>query len=176
MTRPGEVTVKTRLQTITQALLKCHLKERLIQVERHLKQIDQAIMELIAQDDELLARLNILTSIPGISDITAFSMLIEMPELGQCPESRPHASQVWHRSQGSLVDGKVRNASEAADHSCAEQCMPALCTIRHDLAHKAKYQQLITAEKPAGRSDSHHTQARHYRQCSAARREKMVRK
>ena len=82
MTRPGEVTVKTRLQTITQALLKCHLKERLIQVERHLKQIDQAIMELIAQDDELLARLNILTSIPGISDITAFSMLIEMPELG----------------------------------------------------------------------------------------------
>jgi transposase len=144
------VTVKTRLQTTTQALLKRHLKERLIQVEKHLKQLDQAIMEMIAQDDELLARLEILTSIPGISDITAFSMLIEMPELGSmsgkqaaCLAGLAPISRQSGRWQGKE---RIRGGRPFLRRA---MYMPALCTIRHDLTHKAKYQQLIKAGKPA---------------------------
>ncbi|WP_299948619.1 transposase [uncultured Ruegeria sp.] len=77
------VTVRTREQTTTQKLLKRHLKERLAQVEKHLEQIDQAILDLVTQDAELTARFEILISIPGISKVTTFSMLIEMPELGE---------------------------------------------------------------------------------------------
>ena len=76
------VAVKTRMQTTMQSLLKRHLRERLVQVKRHLEQLDNAIKELISIDPLLLDRLNILKSIPGISDITATAVLIEMPELG----------------------------------------------------------------------------------------------
>jgi transposase len=38
--------------------------------------------EKVAQDEALSNKLAILTSIPGIAETTAFSMLIEMPELG----------------------------------------------------------------------------------------------
>ena len=58
------------------------LKERLAQVEKQLEQVYQTIMDLIANDERLIARFEILTSISGISKVTAFSKLIEMPELG----------------------------------------------------------------------------------------------
>lgn len=51
-------------------------------MEKQLEQIDQAILDLVAQDAQLTARFAILTSSPGISTVTAFSILIEMPELG----------------------------------------------------------------------------------------------
>ena len=38
--------------------------------------------EKVAQDETLSNKLAILISIPGIAETTAFSMLIEMPELG----------------------------------------------------------------------------------------------
>lgn len=76
------VAVRTRMRTTTQTLLKRLLKERLAQVEKHLEQLDSATMKLISDDEQFLERLNILKSIPGISDITATAMLVEMPELG----------------------------------------------------------------------------------------------
>ncbi len=66
------VAVKTRIQT----LLKRHLRERLAQVEKHLKQLDAAIKEAISANAQLIVKLNILKSIPGISDITAAAVLI----------------------------------------------------------------------------------------------------
>ncbi|WP_246811460.1 transposase [Mesorhizobium silamurunense] len=48
--------------------------------------IDQAIMRLIQADDNLKARFAILVSIPGISTVTAFTLIIEMPELGDLDE------------------------------------------------------------------------------------------
>jgi transposase len=50
--------------------------------EKHLKQLDAAIKEAISANAQLIVKLNILKSIPGISDITAAAVLIEMPELG----------------------------------------------------------------------------------------------
>jgi transposase len=144
------VAVRTRLQTTAQALLKRHLKERLIQVERQLQQVDRAIRELVSQDEQLRARFDILTSIPGISDVTAFSMLIEMPELGSmsgkqaaCLAGLAPISRQSGRWQGKERIRGGRTFLRRAMY------MSALCTIRHDLAHKSKYQQLIKAGKPA---------------------------
>ncbi len=57
------LTVKTRMQTTTQTLLKRHLRERLAQVEKHLEQVDQTIMDLLAKDEHLLTKYKILISI-----------------------------------------------------------------------------------------------------------------
>ncbi len=143
------VTVRTRMQTTTQTLLKRHLKERLAQVEKHLEQIDHAIMELVTQDEQLLARFEILTSIPGISKVTAFSMLIEMPELGTMSGKQAAclAGLAPISRQSGRWQGKERIQGGRAFFRRA-MYMPALCTIRHNLSSKKKYDQLIQAGKP----------------------------
>ena len=143
------VAVKTRLQTTTQKLLKRHQRERLLQIERHLVQLDSKIRDLIAQDEQILARFNILTSIPGISGITAFSMLIEMPELGSMTGKQAAclAGLAPISKQSGRWQGKERIQGGRAFFRRA-MYMPALCTIRHQLSAKKKYDQLINAGKP----------------------------
>lgn len=143
------VTVRTRMQTTTQKLLKRHLKERLAQVEKHLQQIDQAIRAMITEDDQLTARFDILTSIPGISTVTAFSMLIEMPELGEMTGKQAAclAGLAPISRQSGKWQGKERIQGGRAFFRRA-MYTPALCVIRHDLSAKKKYDQLVKAGKP----------------------------
>lgn len=143
------VTVRTRMQTATQPLLKRHLKERLAQVEKQLEQIDRAIMEMLAEDERLLEKFEILTSIPGISKVTAFSMLIEMPELGSTTGKQAAclAGLAPISRQSGRWQGKERIQGGRAFFRRA-MYMPALCTIRHNLTFKQKYNQLIKAGKP----------------------------
>ncbi|MEZ5675333.1 MAG: IS110 family transposase [Thalassovita sp.] len=143
------VTVRTRVQTTTHKLLKRHLKERLAQIEKHLEQIDQAILDLVSQDPELALRFDILTSIPGISKVTAFSMLIEMPELGEMngKQAACLAGLAPISRQSGKWQGKEHIQGGRAFFRRA-MYMPALCVIRHDLNAKRKYDQLVKAGKP----------------------------
>ncbi|MFT5969109.1 MAG: transposase [Yoonia sp.] len=143
------VAVKTRSQTTTQTLLKRHLKERLSQIERHLYQLDCRIMDLVAQDEQVLARFNILTSIPRISNITAFSMFLEMPELGSMTGKQAAclAGLAPISKQSGRWQGEERIQGGRAFFRRA-MYMPTLCTIRHQLSSKVKYDQLIKAGKP----------------------------
>lgn len=155
------VTVKTRMQTTTQALLKRQLKERLAQVVKHLEQVDRTIMDLLAKDELLIAKYEILTSIPplrhvnmpcraaGISKVTAYSMLIEMPELGTMSGKQAAclAGLAPISRQSGRWQGKERIRGGRAFFRRA-MYMPALCTIRHDLSSKKKYDQLVKAGKP----------------------------
>lgn len=129
------VTVRTRMQATTQSLLKRHLKERLAQVEKHIEQIDHAIMELLVQDEQLIARFEILTSIPGISKVTAFSMLIEMPELGTMSGKQAAclAGLAPISRQSGRWQGKGTHPGRARILPTSHY-MPALCTILHDLS------------------------------------------
>jgi hypothetical protein len=49
---------------------------------RQIATVEPAILGLVEADVGLSDRFAILTSIPGVSHITAFALLIEMPELG----------------------------------------------------------------------------------------------
>ena len=44
--------------------------------------VEAAILQIIEADESLADRFAILISIPGLSNITAFALLIAMPELG----------------------------------------------------------------------------------------------
>ncbi len=77
---------KNRAKTLSSPLLKRQNADRLRQIERQIKAVDEAILALIAEDTPLKARFDILVSIPGVSHITAFTLLIEMPELGELDE------------------------------------------------------------------------------------------
>ena len=96
---------------LRQALAKRVNKERLAQIERQLKRIDAEIQKLLRSDDSLKRRSEILTSIPGISSVTAAALIVHMPELGSM--SRPPGRQPRRAGSG---DPGVRHLDGAQLH------------------------------------------------------------
>ena len=124
-----KVAAKARLQTTRQTLLRNQINARLKQIEIQIRQVDAAIAEKVALDEALSNKLDILISIPGIAETTAFSMLIEMPELG-------------------MLEGKqAASLAGLAPMSRQSGYMPALVATRCNPGLKAKHDQLIRAGK-----------------------------
>ena len=71
---------KNRRNALTAPLLKRRNAQRLEQIERQMAAIEAAILEQIHADADLSRRFAILASIPGVSAVTAFALLIEMPK------------------------------------------------------------------------------------------------
>ena len=61
-------------------------KQRLAQIERQLVRVEAEIRKLIEAREDLKRRFEILTSIPGISNVTAAGLITHMPASG--PPSR----------------------------------------------------------------------------------------
>lgn len=53
-------------------------------IKRHIKSLDKASIALIENDQKLLVRYQIITSIPGIGPVAGITLLVEMAELGSC--------------------------------------------------------------------------------------------
>ena len=141
---------RNRAKTLTLALLRRHNGERLKQIQRQLGDIDQTILTLIKADPDLAQRLDILISIPGVSQATACALLIDMPELGTLkpPEAAslaglaPVARQSGTWTGRAFIRGGRSNVRQAL-------YMPALVAMRFNPDLKAKYQALKAAGKPA---------------------------
>jgi hypothetical protein len=112
--------------------------------------IDAALKLRLQTEPELASRFAILVSIPGVGALTAVTMLIEMPELGQldnkqvaslaglAPQARDSGQ---HRGRRNIRGG--RSVLRQALY------MPALVATRFNVDMRAKYQTLIKAGKPA---------------------------
>jgi transposase len=143
------VAARNRSHAHRSALLKRQASARLAQIDRQIAAIDAALHAELAADPALQARFDILVSIPGVGDATAFAMLVEMPELGalehKCAASLAGLAPMardsgQHRGKRSIRGGRapLRQALY----------MPALVTVRFDAAMKAKYEALLAAGKP----------------------------
>ena len=145
-----KVASKTRLQTTTQPLLTKQINARLKQIETQIRQVDTAIAEKVAADNELSHKLAILVSIPGIAHTTAFSMLIEMPELGtlEGKQAASLAGLAPISRQSGKWQGKERIQGGRTFLRRAIY-MPALVATRCNPDLKAKYDQLIRSGKPS---------------------------
>ena len=73
---------QNRKHSLETPLLKRQNTKRLKQIKADIKAIDDQCKELIDNDSQLKSRYDILLSIPGIGQLTAIIMLVEMPELG----------------------------------------------------------------------------------------------
>lgn len=141
---------KNREQILNLPLLKKHNAQRLRQIERQLRAIENELDTLTTQDHHLAERLAILASIPGISKITAFALIIEMPELGHIDSKQaaslaglaPIARQSGRWTGRAFIRGGRANLRQAL-------YMPALVAARFNPDLKAKYCQLREAGKPA---------------------------
>jgi len=130
-------------------LLKRQARERLRQIDRQIAAIDAALHAELTADPALQARFDILVSIPGVGEATAFAMLVEMPELGA----------LEHKGAASLA-GLAPMARDSGQHrgkrfirggrAPLRQAlyMPALVAVRFDAAMRTKYEALLAAGKP----------------------------
>jgi transposase len=137
-----------REKQLRSPLLRRQASQRLTQIDTQLKAIDAALEALRDADPDLKARFDILISIPGISTITAFAILIEIPELGTL-EQRQVASLAGlapvARDSGQWKGKRSIRGGRAGLRRALY--MPALVAIRFNADLKAKYQALIAAGK-----------------------------
>ena len=115
-------------------LLRRHARERVEQVDRQLKAIDEALRQLVREDE--------------IGETTAIMLLTEMPELGE----------IDHKAAASLAGlapvardsgtyrGK-RHIQGGRAHLRQALYMPALVSIKHNPDFRAKYDVLVAAGK-----------------------------
>jgi transposase len=140
---------KNRAKILT-VVLKRHNAQRLEQIKRHIAAIEAEILKQLQADPDLAQRFAILTSIPGLSAITAFALLIEMPELGALEPGQaaslaglaPMARQSGRWTGHAFIRGGRAEVRQAL-------YMPALVAARFNPDMRAKYKQLACAGKPA---------------------------
>lgn len=141
---------KNRGKVLTLSLLKRQNVQRLDQIERQIAAIEAAMRDIVQADADLAARFAILISIPGVSAITAFALLVEMPELGTLEAGEaaslaglaPIARQSGRWTGRSFIRGGRAGLRQAL-------YMPALVAMRFNPDMKTKHQQLVAAGKPA---------------------------
>jgi transposase len=123
-------------------------KRRLKQIERDLSQVTEAIDAIVAADKDLTARAEILRSIPGITKITAYAILTEMPELGHLSgkQAVALAGLAPISRQSGKWQGKERIQGGRASVRRAVY-LPAIVATRFNPDMKAKYKQLISTGK-----------------------------
>lgn len=142
--------LKNRSKTLTVALLRRQCAQRLEQIARHIEALDARIAAIIASDQKLARRHHILTSIAGMGTLTANQIIATMPELGSLDNKQaaslaglaPIARQSGQWKGRSFIRGGRANVRQAL-------YMPALVAARFNPDLKAKYQQLVSAGKPA---------------------------
>jgi transposase len=141
---------KNRGKVLILSLLKRQNAQRLDQIERQIVAVEAAMRDIVNANADLSARFNILTSIPGVSAITAFALLVEMPELGTLEAGEaaslaglaPIARQSGRWTGRSFIRGGRAGLRQAL-------YMPALVAMRFNPDLKTKYRQLVAAGKPA---------------------------
>ena len=124
-------------------------KQRLRQIERQLKRIDAEIRKRLREEETLERQSDILTSIPGISDVTAAGSLVHMPELGTLTGSRAASLAGLAPVTRESGSWKGRSFIQGGRHHVRRLLyMPALVAIRYNPDLKRSYEALVANGKP----------------------------
>ena len=139
---------RNRQKILRLPLIKRQLAQRLRQIDRQIKAIEAAIDQQIKDHPDLRRRFVILISIPGISNTTAATLLVEMPELGtlQPRQTASLAGLAPVARQSGTWRGKAHIRGGRANLRQALY-MPALVATRFNPDLKAIYTRLRNAGK-----------------------------
>ena len=141
--------VANKSKTVTSRLLKRQLRQSGEQVKRQITQIDVECRKIATTDPILAQRLAILMSIPAIGDVTAMTLLAEMPELGTLNDKQ--AASLMGVAPVARDSGAFRGKRHIrGGRGQVRQAvyMAALVATRFNADMKRKYQTLIKNGKP----------------------------
>lgn len=118
-------------------------------LENELADLDARLLQLVRQDPETSRKLDLLVSVPGIAQVTAVTLLIELPELGRINHkqvARLAGLAPTNRDSGQMR-GKRTIGGGRADVRTALY-MPVVTGIRHNPVVAKHYGRLVAAGKP----------------------------
>jgi len=142
--------VKNRSRWLSVSLLKSQNTLRLQQIALDLKAVETEIRTRMKADEIMARRYAILTSIPGIGDVAAIVLLLEMPELGTLEPGQ--AASLAGLAPMTRQSGQWRGRAKICAGRATVRTglyMPALVATRFNPDFKVKYDALIKAGKPA---------------------------
>lgn len=111
------------------------------------KEITESLQKLIKEDPELASIIKLICSIPGISTITAATIIAETNCFALIKNKRQLTSyaglDIREKQSGTSVKGKPRISKRGNKKLRSALYMPALTAIRHDERYKAVYARLV---------------------------------
>lgn len=140
----------TRRQTVRDPLLTRQLAARLRQIDNQLAAIAKKLKQLRCADPDVQRRFEILVSIPGVGEVTAYVLIVDMGELGALDPAQaaalagvaPFANDSGKsRGKRSIRGGRARVRKALY--------MASLSAMRRHEGFSAKYRALVAAGKPA---------------------------
>ena len=124
------------------------IKERIKFLKQQEKEVINDIKALIKKDQKLNEDITLMTSVVGVGDITAATVLGELNGFELIRNKRQVTSyagfDVIEKKSGTSVRGKSKISKRGNKHLRKAMYMPALTAVKHDEKYKAIYARLIS--------------------------------
>ncbi|MDO6588617.1 IS110 family transposase, partial [Salipiger sp. 1_MG-2023] len=141
--------LESRRSQASLGLVRDQIDERIELCKRQAKALDAALLVLVRAEREIARRFEILTSIPGIGQTTATTLLSQMQELGAAKAAEVSALAgvaPMNRDSGTLRGRKMIRAGRIAVRNVLY--MAATVAVRWNPGLKAFYERLRQIGKP----------------------------
>jgi transposase len=138
------VAEKTRFKHPSHELSRKSIEQMIKVLTKEIKAIEKSISKLVAQDQVLSQKANLLESIPGIGSTSAIALLTSIPELGML--SNKKISALTGLCPFDKQSGKFRGKSFIRGGRSFPRTMLYMCaltTIKYNLILKTFYDRLI---------------------------------
>jgi transposase len=139
---------KNRLGTAPDAEVRRSIEQAIEFYKRQLQELDARIAECADSDPALRERLGLLTTVPGVGNVTAAALLAELPELGSL--NRGEAAKLVglapiNRDSGTLRGKRMIGGGRATVRRSLY--MATLVATKHNKTIRDHYQQLLSRGK-----------------------------
>lgn len=142
------VAEKNRMRRTEYKATAASVKEMVAFLDEQIKEIDGLLDDAISDDDDFQHKEKLLTSVPGVGERTARTLLGEMPELGKM--NRGEAAALAGLAPFARDSGKYRGTRSIRGGRFSIRCalyMATLSAIRFNPKIRQLYERLIAAGK-----------------------------
>jgi transposase len=140
---------QNRLETAATKLVRQNIRHLVEQLDKQIRQLEEAIGELVESEPELASKAALLETVPGVGPVTVTSLLVDLPELGSLDRQQVAALvgvAPFNRDSGKFHGRRAIWGGRAAVRSVLY--MAALTARRFNPVIRAFAQRLEAAGKP----------------------------
>lgn len=140
---------KNHLEAARRPSMRRDIQQVIAQLEQRIKTLDEQIAKLCQADETSRRKRELLTSVPGVGDVTAVTLIAELPELGQINREEIAALVgVAPINDDSSLTSKRRAIRGGRTSVRCALYMAAFNAIRHNPIIRAFAQRLQQQGKP----------------------------
>jgi len=124
------------------------VNKRIKLIDKQELEIKAEIADIVKQDPELVNKINLMTTIPGVGKLTATTVLAETNGFELIKSKKQLVSysglDVKLKDSGTSVKSKPRISKKGNRHIRKAMHMPALAAMRHNEQHQALFVRLVS--------------------------------